>query len=254
MSYFYFDNKKIYYTEQGNGTPLLLLHGNTASSNMFYHISDIYAKDYKVIMIDFLGHGKSDRLEAFPTDLWYYEAEQVIAFLKEKQYNKVNLIGTSGGALVAINVALEVPEMINKIIADSFEGERSLKAVTEYLRVERESSKQDENGRMFYNYMHGEDWENVVDNDTDAVIKHDKEIGNFFHKSLSTLQTDILLTGSKEDEFVSFIAPNFFETVYGDIIDKVGHGQMHLFEKGGHPALLSSHEAFYEVSKSFFDE
>ena len=32
MSYFDFDNKRIYYTIEGSGKPLLLLHGNTASS------------------------------------------------------------------------------------------------------------------------------------------------------------------------------------------------------------------------------
>lgn len=254
MSYFNFSNKKIYYTEQGTGTPLLLLHGNCASSNMFYEICDRYAKDYQVILIDFLGHGKSDRLDEFPTDLWYFEAEQVIAFLREKQYQKVDLLGCSGGALVAINVALEAPELVNKVIADSFEGEHSLKAVVENIKAEREESKQSEDGQMFYYYMQGENWEQVVDNDTNAVIKHDEEIGCFFHKDLEALQADILLTGSKEDEFVTTIAPDYFEKTYQGMIDKAGHGRMYLFETGGHPALLSSPEEFYQVSKQFLEE
>ena len=39
MSYFIYDNKHIFYDEIGNGTPLLFLHGNTASSNMYAGIS-----------------------------------------------------------------------------------------------------------------------------------------------------------------------------------------------------------------------
>ena len=65
-----------------------------------------------------MGHGKSDRLEELSNDLWFDEAQQVISFLKEKKYNNVNLIGSSGGALVAINVALETPELVEKVIAE----------------------------------------------------------------------------------------------------------------------------------------
>lgn len=84
MSYFVYDNKHIFYDEIGSGTPLLFLHGNTASSIMYAEVSKKYSQNFKIILIDFLGHGKSDRLSEFPTDLWFYEAQQVIAFLKEK--------------------------------------------------------------------------------------------------------------------------------------------------------------------------
>ena len=254
MSYFRFNDKQIYYAECGAGTPLLFLHGNTASSNMFTEIVDKYRKSFKVVLIDFLGHGESDRLKEFPTDLWFNEAEQVIAFLHEKQYTNVNIIGSSGGALVAINVALEAPSLVNKVIADSFEGEKALKAFTERVKEDREHSKQDENTKMFYIYMHGSDWEQVVDNDTNAIVRHDKEIGVFFHKPLQHLKADVLLTGSKQDEFVSTIAPNYFEEVYGEMIKKIGHGKSHLFNAGGHPAMLTNPEEFYQLSMDFFEQ
>lgn len=251
MSYFVFENKQIYYNEIGKGAPLLFLHGNTASSMMFSEIAEMYREDFKVILIDFLGHGKSDRLEKFPADLWHYEAEQVIAFLHEKRYSKVNLIGSSGGALVAINVALEAPDLVGKVIADSFEGEKPLKAFTENVKNDREFSKQNEDAKMFYAYMHGTDWERVVDNDTDAIIRHNKDIGIFFHKPLQSLKADILLTGSKKDEFVSAVSPDYFEEVYGAMVKKVGHGKIHLFHEGGHPAMLSNPTDFYELSMRF---
>lgn len=251
MSFFQYGNRNIFYSESGSGAPLLLLHGNTASSNMFYEIAQRFEKQFRVILIDFLGHGQSDRLSEFPADLWFYEAQQVIAFLRERQYGKVNLIGTSGGALVAINVALETPELVSKVIADSFEGERAVKAFTEYLSVDRERSKHDEGAKMFYYYMHGEDWEPIVDNDTRAAIKHEKEIGRFFHKDLQTLEPDILLTGSRGDEFPGAADPNYFDKVYEEMLLKIGHGQIHLFQIGGHPAMLTSQAAFCQLSSEF---
>lgn len=252
MSYFPFDGKSMYYTESGSGAPLLLLHGNTASSNMFYEIAKDYETHFRVILIDFLGHGQSDRMDSFPTDLWFYEAQQVIAFLSAQQYGKVHIIGTSGGALVAINVALEAPELVSRLIADSFEGERAVKAFTEELQRDRERSKHDEDAKMFYYYMHGEDWEPIVDNDTSAAVRHETEIGRFFHRDLQTLEPDILLTGSRGDEFACAADPNYFDKVYQDMISKIGHGERYLFPSGGHPAMLSNKDGFFKLSLKFF--
>lgn len=251
MPYFIFRDKKCWYEENGEGYPLVLLHGNTASSRMFAEVEKLYRKNFKTILIDFLGHGKSERVEEFQTDLWFDEAMQVIAFLEQTGYQKVNLIGSSGGAQVAINVALERPDLVNKVIADSFEGDTPLKAFVENVIEDREASKQDEGIRGFYIFNHGETWEQVVDCDTKAI--HDHYIGNgkFFHRPLSMLKVDILFTGSREDEFAT---PQFYDDVYQGLIEKIGHGKIKLFEKGGHPALLSNGQEFYEAAYSFLQE
>lgn len=254
MSFFNYKNKRVYYEEIGEGKPILLLHGNTASSNMFLDLIESYTQEYKVILIDFLGHGKSDRLKEFPIDLWFDESQQVISFLKEKKYSGVNLIGTSGGALVAINTALEAPELVDKVIADSFQGEKPLKDFTKNIIKDRELSKQDKNAQMFYKYMQGEDWKNVVDNDTKAVFEHERTIGKFFHKPLETFQPPILLTGSKEDELLCSTNPNYFQDTYKNMVSKIGHGEIYLFESGHHPAMISNKNEFVELSKRFFEE
>ncbi len=251
MSYFTYSGKNVYYEEHGNGRPLLLLHGNTASSNMFGGVTEQFTAHHKVVLIDFLGHGRSERLDRFPTDLWYDEAMQVSTFLRERQYENIDLIGSSGGALVAINVALEKPESVGKIIADSFEGERALPDITENMARDRERSKLDAGAVMFYKAMQGKDWESVVDNDTDAVIRHSREFGAFFHKPLCDLKAEILLTGSLGDEFVCALEPDFFEKTYGELLSEIGHGSMHLFADGGHPAMLSNRTAFVQLAEQF---
>lgn len=220
MAYFKYNDKNIYYKEIGKGKPLIFLHGNTASSNMFLSVVEKYVDNFKIILIDFLGHGKSDRLTEFPIDLWFDEALQVIAFLKTMQYEKVNIVGSSGGALVAINVGLEAPELVSKIIADSFEGEIPLKKFVLNVKADREVSKEIENMRLFYQYMQGEDWESIVDKDTLAILEHDKNIGKFLHKSLGDFKPDILMTGSKKDEFFTDVSPTYFEEIYGDMLKK----------------------------------
>ena len=251
MAYFNFQGKNIFYEEAGNGAPLLLLHGNTASSMMFADAAKMYAEHFRVILIDFLGHGRSDRLAEFPADLWFFEAEQVITLLKEKRIEGAYLIGSSGGAFVAINAALEAPKLISRVIADSFEGETPLTQFTQNIERQREMSKHDEGAIRFYTYMHGEDWESVVDCDTSAIVRNERELGKFFHGELETLKPDILFTGSHGDEFISCVSPTFFEDVYGAMLKKIGHGKMHIFKSGGHPAMLSNLREFFELSMDF---
>jgi len=254
MPYFKYNDKSCYYEEHGEGAPLLFLHGNTASSKMFSDVVESFATDYKVVLIDFVGHGKSDRVEKFATDLWFDEALQVIAFLEQVQDKEVNLIGSSGGALVAINVALERPDLVCKVIADSFEGEVPLQEFVQNVVEERETSKQDQAGKMFYYTMQGEDWESVVDNDTIALYEHAKTIGKFFHKPLNELHTKMLLTGSKEDEFVKLVHPDFYLKTYSKLIEKMGDGEMYIFDQGRHPALLSNKDEFVKLAKDFLSK
>ena len=110
---------------------------------MFSDIVNLFKNDFKILVIDFLGCGKSEKVEQLDTDLWYDEAQQVIELLELKKYKNANIIGKSGGAIVAINVALERPDLVNKVIADSFEGERSLDIVTNTIIEDREKSKKD---------------------------------------------------------------------------------------------------------------
>ena len=65
MSYFEYRGKSVYYGEYGQGTPLIFLHGNTASSKMFELLMPLYSEKFRCILIDFLGNGKSDRIENF---------------------------------------------------------------------------------------------------------------------------------------------------------------------------------------------
>lgn len=85
---------------------------------------------------------------------------------------------------------------------------------------------------------------------TQAVISHAKHLGNFFHKSLSELRPDILLTGSQED---SLFPTGFYDEMFAQILRKVGHGQQHIFEHGSHPAMLSNQDEFVAMSKAFFE-
>jgi pimeloyl-ACP methyl ester carboxylesterase len=251
VAYYQYNGRNVFYEEVGQGFPLLLLHGNSVSSKLFEHVLDLYKDNNRVLLIDFLGHGKSDRLQAFPADFWYDEAMQAIRLIEHSGYGKVNLIGTSGGALAALNVALERGDLVNAVVADSFEGEAALDTVVLYIPEERKQSKAQAEGPMLWGYCHGEDWESVVDNDTAVCIQHYSTIKRFFHKDLSALTVPALLTASLEDEFAA-VAGLDFSRLYGTMANKIADCRVHLFQTGGHPAMLTNAAEFAGIAQAFF--
>lgn len=250
MPYFNYKKNHIHYEVRGSGTPLVFLHGNTASSKMFYSIINHYSEEYMVITIDFLGHGKSDRVEEFPQELWFDEALQTITLLDFLRIGPANLLGSSGGAWVAINVALERPDLVSKVIADSFDGRTLAPGFAERLLKNRAQSKQDEMAKQFYLYCQGNDWESVVDHDTKSLLKLIEENGQLFHKSIKDLIVPILLTASHDDDLIR----QDFDDEYDSIIEIVPFGQKHIFSKGFHPAVISNDISYARVVKEFLND
>lgn len=250
MSYFNYQSKNIFYQEIGKGKPVLFLHGDTASSKMFELLLPLYTEHFKVILIDFLGNGQSDRINELPIDLWYSQARQVIALLEHLNYGKVSLVGTSGGAWSAVNVALDRSDLINKVVADSFDGRTLQKDFSTNLIAERTFAKSDAMARQFYEWCNGEDWEAVVDLNTKILTAFASTEKPLFHKPLQTLAVPILLLGSKQDSMCRKDLVNEYESM----LKLIPNGKMHIFETGDHPAIVSNAEDAAELIIKFVNQ
>lgn len=247
MPYFNFEDKKIFYKESGCGEPLFLLHGDTASGRMFEPLLPLYREHFRVILIDFLGNGRSDRLDVFPEDLWIRQAGQVIALIEHLNIRKANLLGASGGAWVAVNAALERPDLIRKVIADSFDGRTLDTDFAKNLFEEREAAKQDAFARQFYEWCQGEDWETVVDLNTEALLRCAKSKRPLFITDLRELSVPILFTGSKGD---TMCRKNMLQE-YTKMKNLVPNGSIFMFPEGEHPAMVSNAEKFAKLVLNF---
>ena len=106
----------LHYIEQGQGEPLILLHGNGESCDYFEHQIPFFASDYRVIALDTRGHGKSPRGEKPFTIVQF--AEDLHDFMEEKGIEKAHLLGFSDGGNIALTFALNYPERIEKMIVD----------------------------------------------------------------------------------------------------------------------------------------
>ena len=106
----------IRYVEAGDGPVVLLLHG-LADSLLSWYCNIDYLADagYRVIAPDMPGSGESDK----PSHLEYdpdSAAEFVYDFTQELEIEKLSLVGSSAGGLVAALFSLEHPDMVEKMV------------------------------------------------------------------------------------------------------------------------------------------
>lgn len=104
------------FIEQGQGEPLILLHGNGESSDYFEHQIAHFCGNYRVVAIDTRGHGQSPRGDK-PFTIKQF-AEDLHDFMDEKGIAKAILLGFSDGGNIALEFALKYPERIDKMIVD----------------------------------------------------------------------------------------------------------------------------------------
>ena len=105
---------QMHYRFEGQGEPLLLLHAAVTSSNEFSRVMPFLSKHYLVIAMDFMGNGDSD---SAPDQYQILDhARTVVSFMRNLGIKKTNLLGKNAGANVAAELAINWPELVNKLI------------------------------------------------------------------------------------------------------------------------------------------
>lgn len=103
-----------HYIEQGEGFPLILLHGNGEDLCYFVHQMEPFAKRFRVIAIDTRGHGQTPRGDA-PFTIRQF-AEDLLAFMDGQRIEKAHIVGFSDGGNIAMVFALAHPERVERLI------------------------------------------------------------------------------------------------------------------------------------------
>lgn len=107
---------------QGQGPPLLLLHGLGGSHDDWRKQVPVFARRYRVITPDLRGFGASERQEPFTVQ---QHARDAIAVLDALGIRRTHVVGLSMGGAVAIELALAAPGRVAGLVlantAPSFE-------------------------------------------------------------------------------------------------------------------------------------
>src|ERR1700748_3415961 len=120
MAEFHLDGQRLAYTVYGEGSrTTVLLPGLLLSQKMQAPLARrLAARGNRVITLDPLGHGASSR----PRDQWRYSisafAQQTVALLDHLEIDRAVVGGTSLGANISLEVALQAPDRLAGMVVE----------------------------------------------------------------------------------------------------------------------------------------
>jgi pimeloyl-ACP methyl ester carboxylesterase len=119
MAQFSYAGHRLAYTAYGEGPPTVLLPGLLLSQKMQAPLARSLARrGNRVITLDLLGHGASER----PRQMWRYSmaefARQAVALLDHLELEQAVVGGTSLGANVSLELAAMAPERVRGLIVE----------------------------------------------------------------------------------------------------------------------------------------
>ncbi len=120
MPEFEYDNHRISYDEYGDGDrPLVLVHGLLLNRRMFDRLGpEMGERGNRVITVDLLGHGRSER----PPEMSHYSmtffARQVEALLDHLELEQAVVGGTSLGANTTLELNYLAPERVKAMMIE----------------------------------------------------------------------------------------------------------------------------------------
>lgn len=104
----------IKYYDVGSGPPLLLIHGIGGDADEWAFCFEAFSKSHRVIAIDLLGFGRSDKPK-----IDYHIAvfvELINQFLRALKIERAAILGESLGGWIASSFALTFPERVDKLL------------------------------------------------------------------------------------------------------------------------------------------
>jgi pimeloyl-ACP methyl ester carboxylesterase len=213
---------RIHYEVEGDGTPLVLLHGISDTIESWYACGYVESlkKEYRLILIDVRGHGGSDKphdSEAYAMKLL---VNDVVAVLGDLKISKAHFLGYSMGGWIGFGIAKYSPQRFhsltiggmhpyarpnepsiewitvyrNTFTSDSVNASAKEKLVKEWLGPT--AAKMPELRAYAQRVLPANDWEALI-----ALVS--KDWGHGFDDVLPTMTMPVLLYDGEADAFYS---------------------------------------------------
>lgn len=247
MNYEIKETDKFKYLEEGEGEPLMLLHGLFGALSNFADLVEHFRKTHKVIV---------PLLPLFDLDLFHTSvgglAKHVHRFIETMNYQNIHLLGNSLGGHVALVHTIKHPERIKTLTLTGSSGlfENGMgdtypkRGDKEYIRKKTELT--------FYDpAMATDDLVNEVFEITNNRIKVIKIIAlaksairNNLGEELNQIKQPTLLIWGQNDT----ITPPFVAEEFHKLIP---NSELHFIDKCGHAPMMEVPQTFNNILEEF---
>lgn len=104
---------RLHYIDQGNGNPVVFLHGNPTWSYTFRNIIPYVERSHRCIAVDLIGMGRSDKPDIGYTFLEH--VDYVTRFIEQLELTDIVLVGHDWGAAIGLHYAMNHPDKIKAV-------------------------------------------------------------------------------------------------------------------------------------------
>lgn len=107
------NNVNLYYEVVGTGSPLILIHGNGESHEIFDEAVKLLSEHFTCYLLDSRGHGQSQKVSEYHyADM----AEDVYQFIQALSLHNITFYGFSDGGIIGLLLASRYPDLFERMI------------------------------------------------------------------------------------------------------------------------------------------
>jgi len=228
---------EIYYRDEGDGLPLLLLHGGWGYSlNPFNRQIEKLRHSFRVMCSDRSGYGRSTHLDEFddlPTDFHYHAAAETLSFMDSFGTERALLWGHSDGAVIAAIIGFTAPERVGGLIFEAFHYYRMKPGSREFFETlaYQPEALGAELCERFALEFGADDWRKFITSHAKAWLQIALESSNsaddLYHGRLHEIRVPTLFIHGRLDPRTE---PGELEAVYAQL----PHAEMRILDSAAH--------------------
>ncbi len=109
------DGPKLHYLDQGKGEPILCVHGNPTWSFYWRHVVRAFATDHRVVAVDHIGCGLSDK----PLDYRYtlsQHTNNLATLVEQLDLRNITLVAHDWGGAIGLGTVVQFPDRFTRIV------------------------------------------------------------------------------------------------------------------------------------------
>ncbi len=114
--YIEIDGMRIAYIDEGEGEVILCLHGEPSWSYLYRKMIPILAQKQRVIAMDFIGFGRSDKYTERNEYSFQMHRDTLVGFIQALALEQITLVVQDWGGLIGLRVASEMPAKFARLV------------------------------------------------------------------------------------------------------------------------------------------